>query len=60
MKNVTVEGFVDFNYSRSGQDVRYAINSSKLMSLGWVPAADFDTELEKIVSSTTETSFFYE
>lgn len=60
MKNVTVEGFVDFNYSRSGQDVRYAINSSKLMSLGWVPVADFDTELEKIVSSTTETSFFYE
>ena len=60
MKNVTVEDFVDFNYSRSGQDVRYAINSSKLMSLGWVPVADFDTELEKIVSSTTETSFFYE
>lgn len=34
---------------RPGQDVRYAIDDSKLKSLGWKPQAEFDTELEKIV-----------
>lgn len=34
---------------RPGQDVRYAINDSKLKSLGWEPKANFDIELEKIV-----------
>ena len=35
--------------NRPGQDVRYAIDDSKLKALGWKPRADFDTELEKIV-----------
>jgi dTDP-glucose 4,6-dehydratase len=35
--------------SRPGQDLRYAIDDSKLRSLGWTPQADFDFELEKIV-----------
>ena len=34
---------------RVGQDVRYAIDDSKLKSLGWLPQADFDKELEKVV-----------
>jgi dTDP-glucose 4,6-dehydratase len=34
---------------RPGQDVRYAIDDSKLKALGWKPQAEFDTELEKIV-----------
>lgn len=34
---------------RPGQDVRYAIDDSKLKSLGWKPNANFDIELEKIV-----------
>jgi dTDP-glucose 4,6-dehydratase len=34
---------------RVGQDVRYAINDSKLKSLGWLPQADFDKELEIVV-----------
>jgi dTDP-D-glucose 4,6-dehydratase len=34
---------------RQGQDVRYAINDSKLKSLGWTPQADFDTKLKSIV-----------
>jgi dTDP-glucose 4,6-dehydratase len=37
------------NLVRPGQDVRYAIDDSKLKSLGWKPNADFDTELAKIV-----------
>ena len=34
---------------RPGQDVRYAINDSKLNTLGWSPKAHFDTELKIIV-----------
>lgn len=34
---------------RPGQDVRYAIDDSKLKSLGWAPKANFDEELAKIV-----------
>jgi len=35
--------------ARQGQDVRYAIDDSKLKKLGWQPLADFDQELEHIV-----------
>jgi dTDP-glucose 4,6-dehydratase len=34
---------------RPGQDLRYAIDDSKLKALGWSPQADFDQELEEIV-----------
>lgn len=34
---------------RVGQDVRYAIDDSKLKGLGWLPKADFDKELEYVV-----------
>ena len=36
-------------WARSGQDVRYSIDDSKLKALGWKPKADFDEELKKIV-----------
>jgi dTDP-glucose 4,6-dehydratase len=36
--------------NRQGQDVRYSINDLKLKSLGWMPQADFDHELDKIVA----------
>jgi dTDP-glucose 4,6-dehydratase len=35
--------------SRPGQDLRYAIDDSKIKSLGWSAQADFDLELSKIV-----------
>jgi dTDP-D-glucose 4,6-dehydratase len=41
--------FLDLSVKRQGQDVRYAIDDSKLKSLGWKPKANFDTELAKIV-----------
>lgn len=41
--------FMDFSEKRIGQDVRYAIDDSKLKKLGWEPVANFDTELPKIV-----------
>ena len=34
---------------RVGQDVRYAIDDSKLKALGWSAKANFDTELKEIV-----------
>lgn len=37
------------NLVRPGQDVRYAIDDSKLKALGWQPQADFDAELKQIV-----------
>ena len=37
------------NIERVGQDVRYAIDDSKLRDLGWVAQANFDKELKKIV-----------
>ncbi|MAL10719.1 MAG: hypothetical protein CMF74_13790 [Maricaulis sp.] len=41
--------FVDFSYSRQGQDVRYALNDDKLRSLGWKPKKIFDEEIASIV-----------
>lgn len=45
-----ISEYVDFDYSRPGQDVRYSIDDSKLRSLGWNPVANFDDELYNIVS----------
>jgi dTDP-glucose 4,6-dehydratase len=41
--------YFDLGVTRPGQDVRYAIDDTKLKALGWAPKADFDTELNKIV-----------
>ena len=43
------ENVMDFSEMRQGQDVRYAIDDSKLKALGWLPKADFDAELTNIV-----------
>jgi dTDP-glucose 4,6-dehydratase len=40
---------VDLSVSREGQDVRYALNDNKLISLGWQPKCNFDEELKEIV-----------
>jgi dTDP-D-glucose 4,6-dehydratase len=40
---------MDLTEKRQGQDVRYAIDDSKLKSLGWQPVANFDKELSNIV-----------
>ncbi len=40
---------IDLSYSRVGQDVRYALDDTKLRALGWEPKAIFDEELPKIV-----------
>jgi len=46
---VRFEDHIDFSVSRPGQDVRYAIDDSKLKALGWQPRANFNNELISIV-----------
>jgi dTDP-glucose 4,6-dehydratase len=44
-----IENHLDLTYSRIGQDVRYALDDSKLRALGWEPKMNFDEELPHIV-----------
>ena len=43
------QNYVDFSISRPGQDMRYALDDSKLRALGWSAQAKFDEELVNIV-----------
>ena len=45
-----ISQYLDLSYSRIGQDVRYALDDSKLRTLGWEPKRNFDTELKHIVN----------
>jgi dTDP-glucose 4,6-dehydratase len=40
---------VDLEYTREGQDVRYALSDEKLRNLGWKPNKVFDKEINNIV-----------
>ena len=40
---------IDLNYSRKGQDIRYALNDDKLRNLGWEPKHTFNDKLPKMV-----------
>jgi len=44
-----INDYVNFSYSRIGQDVRYSLNDDKLRNLGWSPKKIFDDEIVKIV-----------
>jgi len=45
----SINQFLDLSFSRQGQDVRYALNDSKLRNLGWKPKKQFDQELPNII-----------
>lgn len=47
--HLTYDNFIDFSCSRPGQDIRYALDDSKLRSLGWKPKKQFHTEIKNIV-----------
>jgi dTDP-glucose 4,6-dehydratase len=47
--DIDINDYLDFSYSRKGQDVRYALNDDKLRALGWEPKAKFDEEIPHIV-----------
>jgi dTDP-glucose 4,6-dehydratase len=44
-----VDKYIDWSYSRAGQDIRYALDDSKLRKLGWEPKAQFNLELDPII-----------
>ncbi len=44
-----VNEYIDTDYSRPGQDIRYALDDSKLKSFGWEPKKEFDLEIKNIV-----------
>jgi len=48
-ESYNLHDYVDMSCSRVGQDVRYALDDSKLRSLGWSPEKVFDDELGDIV-----------
>lgn len=50
--------FLDFTYSRDGQDVRYSISCDPLTSLGWKPKKDFDKELVELTKQFKERWIF--
>jgi dTDP-glucose 4,6-dehydratase len=41
--------FINFDVHRPGQDVRYALDDSKIKALGWEPDCVFDEEIKTIV-----------
>ncbi len=43
------ESFIEYVEHRLGHDFRYALDSSKIMALGWKPEHNFDEWLEKTV-----------
>jgi dTDP-glucose 4,6-dehydratase len=45
-----ISQYLDLSYSRTGQDVRYALDDSKLRTLSWEPKMIFDIELHNIVN----------
>ena len=47
--SIDINSYIDYDTKRSGQDVRYSLDDSKLKSLGWKPNANFDQELKQIV-----------
>jgi dTDP-glucose 4,6-dehydratase len=47
--DVNPYNYIDTTYNRQGQDVRYALDDSKLKKLGWQPKKQFDQELTDII-----------
>jgi dTDP-glucose 4,6-dehydratase len=41
--------FVDFHTSRPGHDLRYALDGSKLKTLGWEPRSSMDDRLKDVI-----------
>jgi dTDP-glucose 4,6-dehydratase len=48
-RDVPLEEYVQFNYVRMGEDVRYSLDDSRLRSLGWKNEKAFDAELKLMV-----------
>jgi dTDP-glucose 4,6-dehydratase len=49
IEDFDIEDYIDVSFSRKGQDVRYALDDSKLKGLGWKPTKFYDNEIPAIV-----------
>ncbi len=47
---IEFKDYIDLSVNRPGQDIRYALDDSKLRSLGWEPKKLFDQEISSIVN----------
>ncbi len=54
------ETLIRFVADRPGHDRRYSLDSSKLRSLGWAPAAPFETRLAETVNWYRENRWWWE
>ena len=43
------DDYIDYQFERPGQDVRYSIEDSKLKNIGWTPKNKFNEEIQEIV-----------
>jgi dTDP-glucose 4,6-dehydratase len=48
-KSTPLEEYVQFNFVRMGEDIRYSLDDSALRSLGWNNAKNFDIEIKAVV-----------
>jgi dTDP-glucose 4,6-dehydratase len=48
-KDFNLLDYIDFSYSRKGQDVRYALDDTKLRNLNWKSNKNFNEEIKSIV-----------
>ena len=55
MDVTNLEKYIDFSCNRVGQDVRYALDDTKLRLLGWQPIKKFDDDLADIVNFYNKT-----
>ncbi len=46
---ICINDYIDFSYNRPGEDVRYALDDSKIRALGWEPKSLFSNEISHIV-----------
>ena len=44
-----IEDYVNFSCNRDGQDLRYALDDSKLRNLGWSPTEVFDEKIGDVI-----------
>ena len=44
-----INQYIDLEFNRVGQDIRYSLDDTKLRNLGWQPTKVFDQEIKNIV-----------
>jgi len=57
--DINLTNYIDFSANRPGQDVRYALDDSKLRKLGWKPEKIFDKEIGNIIKYYQNNKFIW-